>query len=477
MHMTWTGERYVPYLRGQISYEHLHRYALARTLAQDKDVLDIASGEGYGSALLATVAKSVIGVDIDDASVRFAGSRYVAMNLSFRTGSAAQIPLGDASVDVIVSFETIEHLTEHERMFAEFKRVLRPKGRLIISSPNKLIYSDARGQSNPYHVRELYFHELRDALNDSFKEVRLFGHRIFGGSAVHPLSGTAPATSWLAPASSPETGISALPDPEYFLAVCSKLAGDTLPDLSSIYLDPLDDLLDDVRSGGLSSSAHVLFSNATSPRSLPTATLSLPASTHTDDRNRYERDIDIEDETDLRKVKRHCEELRLTLHSAREEIRTLLETAQEKDAKTHVLHQTLAETVAFIDELSIRALERDPLQALAARDAAHVAAHSAQNDAHAAELATQTAELARLTAEHAQLTSENALLTSELASHQTLVESLVSDRDRLGAMLAQSREESDSLRLAAEALVSSKSWKMTQPIRRVAAALALGGKE
>ena len=252
MQMTFTGERYVPQLRGQIYYEHLHRYALALSLAGDKDVLDIASGEGYGSALLAMVARSVVGVDIDESSVRYAGSRYTAMNLSFRSGSATQIPIADESVDLVVSFETIEHLVEHERMFAEFKRVLRPAGRLIISSPNKLIYSDARAYTNPYHVRELYFHELRDTLKDFFPAVRLFGHRIFAGSAVHPLNEISQATKWLGPSTKPENGISSLPDPEYFIAVCSTESKDELPDLSSVYLDPRDNLLDDIRSGGLS---------------------------------------------------------------------------------------------------------------------------------------------------------------------------------------------------------------------------------
>ena len=276
MQMTFTGERYVPQLRGQIYYEHLHRYALALSLAADKDVLDIASGEGYGSALLAMVARSVVGVDIDESSVMYAGSRYTAMNLSFRAGSATQIPIADASVDLVVSFETIEHLVEHERMFAEFKRVLRPAGRLIISSPNKLIYSDARAYTNPYHVRELYFHELRDTLKDFFPAVRLFGHRIFAGSAVHPLNEISQATKWLGPSAKPENGISSLPDPEYFIAICSTEARDELPDLSSVYLDPRDNLLDDVRSGGLTAGDAAPSVLETGPLAqLSTAPLSL----------------------------------------------------------------------------------------------------------------------------------------------------------------------------------------------------------
>src|ERR1700682_3580605 len=106
MQMTFTGERYIPELRGKIYYEHFHRYAMVLELARDKDVLDIACGEGYGTAALALVARSAIGVDIDQDSIRHAAARYTAMNLDFRLGDCTQIPAADASVDVVVSFET-----------------------------------------------------------------------------------------------------------------------------------------------------------------------------------------------------------------------------------------------------------------------------------------------------------------------------------------------------------------------------------
>jgi SAM-dependent methyltransferase len=249
--MNFTGERFVPQLRGQIYYEHFHRYAVGLSIATGKDVLDIASGEGYGAAFLAMVARSVIGVDIDEASVRHAAARYPAMNLSFRVGSASQIPLADASVDMITSFETIEHLVEHEQMLHEMARVLRPNGHLLISSPNRLVYSDARGYSNPFHLRELYFHEFRDLLRGFFPEVHIYGQRIFAACAIHPIGASAVETRWLGPSLAPEPGLPGLPDAEYFVAVCGRLAGEELPNLSTVYLDLRDDLLSDVRSGGL----------------------------------------------------------------------------------------------------------------------------------------------------------------------------------------------------------------------------------
>src|SRR5438876_11805896 len=102
--MDFTGERYVPEIEGQIRYEHLHRYAICLELVAGKSVLDIASGEGYGAALLATVAKSVTGVDIDPASVGHARHAYYSPRLNYVVGSCVSVPLPDASFDVVTSF-------------------------------------------------------------------------------------------------------------------------------------------------------------------------------------------------------------------------------------------------------------------------------------------------------------------------------------------------------------------------------------
>jgi SAM-dependent methyltransferase len=244
MQMDFTGERYVPELRGQIYYEHLHRYMLAFGMSRDLDVLDIACGEGYGAAYLAIVARSVVGVDIDPQSIRHAGARYTGMNLSFRVGSCTDIPLADRSVDVVVSFETIEHIEQHERFLKEILRVLRPDGRLIISSPNKAVYSDRDRYQNPYHVRELYFDELRDLLCSWFSDVRLYGQRIVAVSAVHPLRGLAPDARFISPTvREAEHGLPALPEPAYFIAVCSRSDAGNLAKLDSMFIDPRDDLL------------------------------------------------------------------------------------------------------------------------------------------------------------------------------------------------------------------------------------------
>jgi SAM-dependent methyltransferase len=169
--LQFTGERFLPGARGEIAFEHWHRYAFALGIAAGRRVLDAACGEGYGTALLATRAAQAIGVDIDAATVAHARETYRdRANLRYEAASVAALPLPDASVDVVVSFETIEHLPPEAQpaMLAEFARVLAPGGLLVISSPNKRRYSDERGYANPYHLHELYRADLERLLDAGF---------------------------------------------------------------------------------------------------------------------------------------------------------------------------------------------------------------------------------------------------------------------------------------------------------------------
>ena len=183
----FTGERYLPGVPGEIAYEHCHRYAFARRYAHGRRVLDAACGEGYGSALLADVAQSVVGVDIDAEVVAQARSRYGKDGkVRFEAASVARVPLADASVDLVVSFETIEHLEGDDQpaMLAEFARVLAPGGLLILSSPNRPEYSDARGYVNPFHRRELDGPELAALVASHFPAQKWFRQRRYLGSAI-----------------------------------------------------------------------------------------------------------------------------------------------------------------------------------------------------------------------------------------------------------------------------------------------------
>ncbi|MEO6202822.1 MAG: glycoside hydrolase family 99-like domain-containing protein [Nitrospirales bacterium] len=217
--LPWTGERFVPGVIGDIELEHLHRYYLARELAVGKDVLDIASGEGYGSALLAEVARNVVGVDASEEVIRYAAERYKRSNVQFKHGACGHIPLPDASIDLIVSFETLEHHDEHHKMMREFVRVLRPDGLVLISSPDKAEYSDKPQFVNSFHVKELYFEEFQELLLNYFGHAQFYGQRVHYGSYISPLNhaSTPPANFRLSQGRAHKS--LSIPEPVYFVAI------------------------------------------------------------------------------------------------------------------------------------------------------------------------------------------------------------------------------------------------------------------
>ena len=182
--MEKTGERYLPEFDGDWTLEHTHRYLLAGELAEGKDVLDAACGDGYGAYTLAGTARTVTGVDICPETVDRARNKYRRSNLSFVQGSVLSLPLADNSVDLVVSFETIEHLAEHEAMLDEFRRVLRPGGMLAVSTPDKPVYAGLLPEPNQYHVKELHRHEFVELLQSRFHNVHLLGQRVAFGSVI-----------------------------------------------------------------------------------------------------------------------------------------------------------------------------------------------------------------------------------------------------------------------------------------------------
>jgi len=222
--LPFTGERFTPECVREIWYEHWHRYAFASRLARGRRVLDAACGEGYGSALLARVAASVLGVDLSTEAVAHAESRYAGTpHLRFEAGDATALDhLPDASFDLIVSFETLEHVTAQERMLDGFSRLLAPHGLLVLSSPDKRTYSEKAGFRNEFHVRELYREELEAMLAARFPARRLFGQKLLFQSAIWDLE-NAPATVAAATAREPSPLSDGLDyEPLYYIAFCAK---------------------------------------------------------------------------------------------------------------------------------------------------------------------------------------------------------------------------------------------------------------
>ena len=192
--LNWTGERYIPEMEpGIIHYEHLHRYKFAKEFVEDKTVLDLACGEGYGSFLMADVAKKVVGVDIDKETIEHASLKYSKNNLEFVVGSMTDIPLpGEKLFDVIICFEAIEHIREHDELMKEIKRLLKESGILVISTPNTYIYSRKNSPDifqNPFHLKEMGFKEFGEVLKNNFKEIFIYGQKIYPVSNIFPVFG------------------------------------------------------------------------------------------------------------------------------------------------------------------------------------------------------------------------------------------------------------------------------------------------
>jgi 2-polyprenyl-3-methyl-5-hydroxy-6-metoxy-1,4-benzoquinol methylase len=156
--------------------DHLARYNFASSFVTNKTVLDIASGEGYGTAMVAKKAIAVTGVDVSAKAIGAAQQKYSSQdypNIQFIFSDAIKyFSHNKLKFDVIVSYETIEHITDYELFLELVKKHLKPNGLLILSTPNK-IFSDifAGDTFNPYHVKEFYSQELSDIIT------RIFGQK------------------------------------------------------------------------------------------------------------------------------------------------------------------------------------------------------------------------------------------------------------------------------------------------------------
>ncbi|MGH3720964.1 MAG: glycosyltransferase [Pseudonocardiaceae bacterium] len=246
----WTGERCVPWTEDlQVVYEHYHRYALAARFSTGARVLDLACGEGYGPALLATQAREVVGVDLDPLTVQHAAAHYRRDNLHFTVGSMIDPTLlaGAEPFEVITCFEALEHVAEQDTLMAVVARLLAPGGLFLTSTPDVDVYSHEHGNDNPFHVRELSEPDFQALLASSFSHVAILRQNVAVGSLITgeaaPGSGTvaspqrasiaqslrrAPDGGWQVASGSPHT---------YLLGVASDAALPKLPELS-VLVDP-----------------------------------------------------------------------------------------------------------------------------------------------------------------------------------------------------------------------------------------------
>ena len=182
MSMRYTGERIlpdIPELRATfMQSKAVYEFAAGRVV--DRTVLDCGAGEGYGPALLAPEAALVVGMDYSAEASRFAATRYGgAGNLCFLQGDAGALPFATDSFDILCCFQVLEHLEDATSFLFESRRVLRPDGHLLLTTPNRLA---AGTGPNPHHVLEYSRNELQELLEDVYADVTVRG--VFGSERV-----------------------------------------------------------------------------------------------------------------------------------------------------------------------------------------------------------------------------------------------------------------------------------------------------
>jgi SAM-dependent methyltransferase len=168
-----TGERLDPAAHsGEILQEHAGRYVFAARYCLGKHVLDVASGLGYGTDYLRKRGANPVGLEIDEQSVQY--SQYHYPSCTFVQGNAERMPDSWSKMfDVVVSFETIEHLEQPDNFLKEVFRCLRPGGLFVCSTPNKSLY--LFDGHNRFHVKEFYAGEFLRFIGNSFRVRQVFG--------------------------------------------------------------------------------------------------------------------------------------------------------------------------------------------------------------------------------------------------------------------------------------------------------------
>lgn len=184
----FTGERFVTGEGGaRVAVEHVHRYLTAKKIVQGLFVIDIGSGSGHGSQILSGF-KDYVGVDIDTESVEIANTLYGSTKVRFVQADATAIPLEGGIADVVICFETLEHVNHPELIVQEAKRLLKPEGYFIFSTPDRDNYNAALFEANPFHVHEMTKLEILELFVDVFENVELSAQSIIQSSLIRSSS-------------------------------------------------------------------------------------------------------------------------------------------------------------------------------------------------------------------------------------------------------------------------------------------------
>jgi 2-polyprenyl-3-methyl-5-hydroxy-6-metoxy-1,4-benzoquinol methylase len=177
----FTGERLVPgdALLRPMRVENLARFEFFRQRAAGPRTLDVGCGAGEGTAYLSRQTDwQVIGLDHDGATLKAAASASRDSRAQFFQGDACRLSFAERQFDSIISVEVIEHLSNPQDFLAEVRRVLRPGGLFVLTTPNRLRSSPTPGSLWPAHVREYSPAELESLLRPYFDTVRLWAQYV-----------------------------------------------------------------------------------------------------------------------------------------------------------------------------------------------------------------------------------------------------------------------------------------------------------
>jgi ubiquinone/menaquinone biosynthesis C-methylase UbiE len=165
-----SGERVCPDFPTENFLNHLKLYRFASQFVIGRKVLDVGCGTGYGSALFAESASSVIGIDLSRQALHFARARYCKPNLQYLRMNAETLNFSDRSFNFVISTENFEHLNNQEANLREMARVLSDDGMLLLATPNHEMFI---GVDNPHHTHELSYQELVAMFGKFFGEWRI----------------------------------------------------------------------------------------------------------------------------------------------------------------------------------------------------------------------------------------------------------------------------------------------------------------
>lgn len=183
------GERVLSSDREVLFKAHADRYEFSlEYLAPGQKVLDCACGSGYGSEILSRRVGRVVGVDLSPVAIDYCRSHYALPTIEFREGSAEALDFAAESFDAVVSFETLEHVPHPERLLSEARRVLKPGGTFLVSTPNRVNSGLASGErpKNPFHLYEWSLREFDQLLRPHFSSIQYFGQRVRSRNKFHP---------------------------------------------------------------------------------------------------------------------------------------------------------------------------------------------------------------------------------------------------------------------------------------------------